>query len=308
MSGTKKSKKMIYIMLTAAILLFVIIIASSLYCVNENEYAYVVRFSKVERVTQSAGLHIKIPFIDSVKFFPKNIQLYDLAPSDVLTSDSKAMSVDSYVLWKISDPMTFYKTIGSIPEAQNRLDAATYNALKNIIGTISQDSIITPSVDDGRSDLNVTVCERVRNATSDYGIEVTDVKIKRFDLPTENEEAVYQRMISDRNQIAEKYHAEGESEATKIENDVDRQVNIIVSDAEAEAEEIIAQGEQEYIRMLAEAFNTPDKEEFYIFMRSLDTLKASLSGGSKTVILGADSELARLLQGLDANTNAADAG
>ena len=231
-------------------------------------------------------------------YFPKNIQLYDLAPSDVLTSDSKAMSVDSYVLWKISDPMTFYKSLGSISEAQVRLDAATYNALKNIISTMSQDSIITPSVDDGRNDLNVTVCDQVKSATTDYGIEITDVKIKRFDLPEENETAVYQRMISDRNQIAEKYRAEGESEATIMKNEVDKQVNIIISDANAQAEEIVAQGESEYMKLLADTFNTAEKEEFYIFMRSLETLKSSLTGEQKTVILGSDSELAKILQGI----------
>ena len=291
-------KKSIIILTIIAI--FVLITAfSSCYCVNENEYAYVIRFSKIERIEKSAGLHFKIPFMDSVKFFPKNIQLYDLAPSDVLTSDSKTMSVDSYVLWKISDPMTFYKTLGSIPEAQNRLDAATYNALKNIIGTMSQDSIITPSVDDGRNDLKVVVHEQVKSSTTDYGIEITDVKIKRFDLPTENEEAVYQRMISDRNQTAEKYRAEGSSEATKMKNDVDKQVNIIVSDAKAQAEEIVAEGEKQYIKLLAETFNTVEKENFYIFMRSLDTLKTSLTGEQKTIILGADSELAKILQGLE---------
>ena len=291
-------KKSIIILTIIAI--FVLITAfSSCYCVNENEYAYVIRFSKIERIEKSAGLHFKIPFMDSVKFFPKNIQLYDLAPSDVLTSVSKTMSVDSYVLWKISDPMTFYKTLGSIPEAQNRLDAATYNALKNIIGTMSQDSIITPSVDDGRNDLNVVVHEQVKSSTTDYGIEITDVKIKRFDLPTENEEAVYQRMISDRNQTAEKYRAEGSSEATKMKNDVDKQVNIIVSDAKAQAEEIVAEGEKQYIKLLAETFNTVEKENFYIFMRSLDTLKTSLTGEQKTIILGADSELAKILQGLE---------
>ena len=195
--------------------------------------------------------------------------------------------------------MTFYKTLGSIPEAQNRLDAATYNALKNIIGTMSQDSIITPSVDDGRNDLNVVVHEQVKSSTTDYGIEITDVKIKRFDLPTENEEAVYQRMISDRNQTAEKYRAEGSSEATKMKNDVDKQVNIIVSDAKAQAEEIVAEGEKQYIKLLAETFNTVEKENFYIFMRSLDTLKTSLTGEHKTIILVADSELAKILQGLE---------
>lgn len=287
------------IIISLVIALFVVVaLVSACYTVEENEYAYVVRFSKVEQVEEKAGLHFKIPFIDSVQYFPKNIQLYDLAPSDVLTSDSKAMSVDSYVLWKISDPMTFYKSLGSISEAQVRLDAATYNALKNIISTMSQDSIITPSVDDGRNDLNVTVCDQVKSATTDYGIEITDVKIKRFDLPEENETAVYQRMISDRNQIAEKYRAEGESEATIMKNEVDKQVNIIISDANAQAEEIVAQGESEYMKLLADTFNTAEKEEFYIFMRSLETLKSSLTGEQKTVILGSDSELAKILQGI----------
>lgn len=287
------------IIIGSIIALFVVIVLfSSFYTVDENEYAYVIRFSKVEQVEDKAGLHFKVPFVDSVQFFPKNIQLYDLAPSDVLTSDSKAMSVDSYVMWKIADPMTFYKSLGSISEAQGRLDAATYNALKNIISTMSQDSIITPSVDDGRNDLNVTVCDQVKAATADYGIEITDVKIKRFDLPAENETAVFQRMISDRNQIAEKYRAEGTSEATIMKNEVDKQVNIIISDANAQAEEIVAQGESEYMRLLAEAFNTTEKEEFYIFMRSLETLEASLKGEQKTIILGSDSELAKILQGI----------
>ncbi|MBR5785808.1 MAG: protease modulator HflC [Clostridia bacterium] len=287
------------IIISLVIVLFVVIaLVSACYTVEENEYAYVVRFSKVEQVEEKAGLHFKIPFVDSVQYFPKNIQLYDLAPSDVLTSDSKAMSVDSYVLWKISDPMKFYKSLGSISEAQVRLDAATYNALKNIISTMSQDSIITPSVDDGRNDLNVTVCDQVKSATTDYGIEITDVKIKRFDLPEENETAVYQRMISDRNQIAEKYRAEGESEATIMKNEVDKQVNIIISDANAQAEETVAQGESEYMKLLADTFNTAEKEEFYIFMRSLETLKTSLTGEQKTVILGSDSELAKILQGI----------
>lgn len=287
------------IIILAILVIALIAIFTTCYTVEENEYAYVIRFSKIEHIEDNAGLHFKIPFIDSVVALPKNIQLYDLAPSDVLTSDSKAMSVDSYVLWKISDPMKFYKTLGSISEAQNRLDAATYNALKNIIGTMSQDSIITPSVEDGRSDLNIVVYEQVKTATVDYGIDITDVKIKRFDLPEENETAVYQRMISDRNQIAEKYRAEGSSEATMMKNEVDKQVNIIVSDASAQAEEIVAMGEQEYMRLLAETFNTKDKEDFYIFMRSLQTLKTSLTGQQKTVILGKDSEIAKILQGIE---------
>ncbi|MBE7065061.1 MAG: protease modulator HflC [Ruminococcaceae bacterium] len=292
-------KKVVKITLIVVLALLCIGLASSMYVVEENEYAFVLRFNKVENIRKEAGLHFKIPFLDSVKTLPSNTLQYDLAPSDVLTSDSKAMSVDSYVLWKITDPMTFYKTVGSISEAQSRLDAATYNALKNIIGTITQDSIITASVEDGRTDLNVTIYEQVKELTDDYGITVSDVKIKRLDLPAENEAAVYERMISDRKQIAEKHRAEGEAEATKLRSEVDKKVNILISDAEAQAAVIEAEGESEYMKMLADAFNTKEKQEFYEFVRSLEALETSLDGNNNTIILDEDSDIVKTLMGLE---------
>ncbi len=291
-------KKAVKILIAVVILLSAIVLGSSCYTVAEDEYALVVRFSKVVGVTEDAGLHFKIPFIDTVKTYKKNTQLYDLQPSDVLTSDSKAMSVDSYVLWKISDPLTFYRTLGTTSEACSRLDAATYNALKNIIGTMQQDSIIQLSDSAGKNDLNKSVYEQVKALTGSYGIEVTDVQIKRFDLPTENETAVYERMIAERKKISQTFVAEGQAEAQKIKNDVDREVNITVSDAQAKAEEIVAEGEKEYMQMLAKAYDTKDKQDFYVFMKSLDALKASLQGDNKTVILGSDSELAKILMGV----------
>lgn len=292
-------KKGIKIALVIIFIFACITLASSMYVVEENEYAFVVRFNKVEHISKEAGLHFKIPFFDSIKTLPSNTLQYDLAPSDVLTSDSKTMSVDSYVLWKITDPMTFYKTVGSISEAQSRLDAATYNALKTIIGTITQDSIITASVEDGRTDLNVSIFDQVKGSTDDYGITVSDVKIKRLDLPEENEAAVYERMISDRKQIAEKHRAEGDAEATKLRSEVDKKVNILISDAEAQAAVIEAEGESEYMRLIAEAFNTEDKQDFYIFIRSLEALETSLSGTNNTIILDEDSDIVKTLMGLD---------
>lgn len=291
-------KKAIKIIVVVVVLLGAIVLGASCYTVSEDEYALVVRFSKVVGVTEDAGLHFKLPFVDTIKTYKKNTQLYDLQPSDVLTSDSKAMSVDSYVLWKISDPLTFYRTLGTTSEACSRLDAATYNALKNIIGTMPQDSIIQLSENAGKDDLNKSVFEQVKELTGSYGIEVTDVQIKRFDLPAENETAVYERMIAEREKIRQTYVAEGQAEAQKIKNDVDREVNIIVSDAEAKAEEIVAEGEKEYMQMLAAAYDTKDKQDFYVFMKSLDALKASLQGENKTVILGSDSELAKILMGV----------
>jgi len=294
-------KKKITLFATLIVAVVVIILcATSFYTVKENEYAFILRFQKIEKIISEPGLHIKIPFMDSVKTLPKNVQLYDLVPSDVLTSDSKAMSVDSYITWRISDPLAFYKSLGTIPEAKSRLDAATYNALKNIIGTIKQEAIIAPpaSDDGGRDDLNLMVTTKVKESTIEYGIEVKDVKIKRFDLPSENEQAVYRRMISDRNQIAERYVAQGKSDAEILRNQVDKTVNILVSDAEARAAQIVAEGESEYMNILAQAYNSNERQELYVFMRSLDALKASMTGTDKTIVLGSDSELGKILNGV----------
>ena len=288
-------KKLIGVLIAVVAVVGVGLLSTSFYTVAENEYACVVRFAKIVDTTSEAGLHMKVPFIETTKIFPKAIMLYDIPPSDVLTSDKQNMTVDSYVLWKISDPLLFYQSLGSLTVAEQRLDAITYNALKTIMGTLSQQDIINEDAPSERNDIYAGIASNVSQLAKNYGIEVVDVKIKRLDLPEANEQAVYQRMISERQQIAEKYTADGEYEASIIRNNVDKQVNIIISNAQAQAAELEAQGEEEYMKMLAEAYNTADKQEFYAFIQALDALQASLDGSEKMVILGEDSELARLL-------------
>jgi len=217
----------------------------------------------------------------------------------VLTADKKNMTVDSYITWEIEDPRTFYQTLGSITEAEIRLDALTYTALKNLMGTLEQNDIINEEDAAERNDIYSGITEEVAQLTKTYGIHVLDVKVKRLDLPADNEQAVYARMISDRNQIAEKYTADGEYEASIIRNDVDKQVNIIVSNAQAQAAKLEAEGEAEYMKMLADAYDTADKKEFYEFILGLDALKASLdtTANTKTVIIDGDSLLGQLLLG-----------
>ncbi|NLY96418.1 MAG: protease modulator HflC [Clostridiaceae bacterium] len=273
----------------------IILLSSSVYIVAENEYMATVRFSKIINITDKAGLHFKVPFIDGVKSFPKAVMVYDIQPSEVLTSDKQNMTIDSYVLWRITDPLLFYRSLGSIAIAEQRLDALTYNTLKNTMGTVSLTQIITEDQIGGRKKLYDDITASVQGLVPNYGIEVVDVKIKRFDLPTTNEQAVYARMISERKQMADKYLADGEYESSIIRNDTDKQVNIIISNAEAKAAVLVAEGEQEYMRRLAEAYNTLDKQEFYEFILALDALKASLEGSGKTVILGPDSPIAKAL-------------
>ena len=289
----KKTKAIIII--TALVL--VILLANSMYTVAENEYACTVRFSKIESVTDQAGLHFKVPFLDSVKYFTRATQLYDIPPSEVLTSDKQNMTVDCYILWSISDPKLFYQALGSTGVAEDRLDNLTYNELKTVMGTLAQADII--NMEDGalRNNIYESIATDVDAKARTYGIRVEDVKIKQFDLPESNLNAVYSRMISERNQIAEKYTADGNYEASIIRNDVDKQVNITVSNAKAEAAKLEAEGEAEYMRLLAEAYNSPAKKDFYEFTLALDALTQSLTGDEKTVILDGNSELAQILMG-----------
>ena len=298
MEGTtdmKKLSKSLVIGLVA--LLLVIVAANSAYTVRENQYACTVRFSKIISTTAQPGLHFKVPFLDSVKYFSKASMLYDIPPSEVLTSDKQNMTVDCYILWSIGDPKLFYQRLGTTSNAEQRLDALTYNELKTVMGTLAQADIV--NMEDGakRNDIYNSIATDVDALAQTYGIRVEDVKIKQFDLPESNLNAVYNRMISERNQIAEKYTADGNYEASIIRNNVDKQVNIIVSNAKAEAAKLEAEGEGEYMRMLAEAYQTQDQKEFYEFTRALDALKASLTGSEKTVILDRDSKLAQILMG-----------
>ena len=165
------------------------------------------------------------------------------------------------------------------------------------MGTLAQADII--NMDDGskRNDIYNSIASDVDSLAAQYGIHVEDVKIKQFDLPESNLNAVYRRMISERNQMAEKYTADGNYEASVIRNEVDKQVNITLSNAEAEAAKLEAEGEAAYMQMLAAAYNTKDKQEFYEFILALDALKQSLNGEDKTIILDKDSDLAKILMG-----------
>ena len=289
-------KKTIWISVIALVL--VIVAFSSVYTVRENEYACTFRFSEIVRTETKAGLHFKIPFIDSVKYFPKATQLYDIPPSAVITSDKQNMTVDCYILWNIQEPQQFYRALGTTTVAEERLDAITYTALKIALGNLKQSDIINMNDGGERNDIYESITTTVNAQAQAYGIEVEDVKIKRFDLPESNQNAVYTRMISERNQMAEKYTANGNFEASKIRNDVDKQVNIMVSNAKAQAAVLEAEGEAEYMRLLAEAYNSKDKQEFYEFILALDALKASLTGDDKTIILDKNSELAKILMGV----------
>jgi membrane protease subunit HflC len=273
--------------------LFVLLVAgaSSIVITRENEYSLVRQFGKIDHVVGTAGISFKIPFIQSVDTLPKQILLYDLPSSDVITSDKKTMICDSYILWYIADPQKFAQTLNSsITNAEGRLDAIVYNSTKNVISSTTQDDVIS-----GRDgELSAAIMANIGGSLDQYGIELLSFETKKLDLPGDNKAAVYERMISERDNIAATYTAEGSSEAQIIRNTTDKEVTVLLSEAEKDAEILIAEGEAEYMRILSEAYRDESKQEFYSFVRSLDALKASLTGKNKTVILSPDSPIAQI--------------
>lgn len=280
--------------LIALLLALFIVGAGSIVVTYPNEYSLIRQFGKIDHVVSEPGVSLKIPFIQSVDKLPNQTLVYDLSPSDVITSDKKTMICDSYILWKISDPLKFAQTLNSsIINAESRLDTIIYNSTKNIISSTTQDEVITGR--DGK--LSAAIISNIGNTLDQYGIVLLDFETKQLDLPGDNKAAVYERMISERDNIAATYTAEGNSEAQIIRNSTDMEVTIKISEAQKKAEILIAEGEAEYMRILSEAYSDESKTDFYSFVRSLDALKISMSGNNKTVILSPDSPIAQIFYG-----------
>lgn len=277
------------------VLFFLFLIAETCFVITkQDEHTLIKQFGKVERIVSEPGITFKIPIIQTVDKFPKSILIYDLQPSDVITMDKKAMVCDSYVLWRITDPQRFIQTLNSISYAEDRINITVYNSLKNVISSMEQMEIVS-----GRDGLlNAKIREYIGTTMEQYGIDLISVEVKQLDLPSDNKSAVYERMISERNNIAAQYRAEGEAEATKIHTQTDNEVTILLSEANAEAEKRIAEGEAEYMRILSEVYADEERAGFYTFVRSLDAAKQSLTGKNKTVILSGDSPMAEIFNSI----------
>lgn len=327
--GTKKKDKKggrkFGVAFGVLLVIAVFLLANCMVVTKQNQFKLIRQFGRVDRVVSTPGLSFKLPFVESVDTVPKELLLYDLPASDVITSDKKTMIVDSYVLWRVTDPLRFAQTLScSVHNAEGRIDAIVYNATKNTISNMKQDEVIrsrdgkmTITVDESGTELSgndldlsegkeevieITslteeVMGQINHVEDQYGIELVAVEVKKLDLPDDNKQAVYTRMISERGNIAAQYTAEGKSEAKMIENTTDKEVSIMLSDAKAKAEATVAEGEAEYMRILANAYSDPAKMDFYSFVRALDALKESMRGDNKTIILSDDSPIAQIFNG-----------
>ncbi len=267
-----------------------ILFFSATFVTKEDQYSVIKEFGKIRNVYSESGLYVKKPFIQSVTKIPKHKLIYDLPTSDIITADKKSMIVDCYAIWKVTDPTKFTQTLGaSVGLAEQRLDAALYNSVKSTLSGMKQEDVIA-----ARDTAGNIFLDNLSDSYLEYGIEVIAIDIKRLDLPDDNKQAVYARMISERNNIAAQYTAEGESEAQLIKNKADREISIMKSEAEKEAEKLIATGEAEYMKILSDSYNDESKAEFYEYVRSLDAAKKSLMNSENILILSKDSPIAQI--------------
>ena len=234
---TKKSKGgLVGALLVIVLIAAVIVLGGSMVVTAENEYTLVKQFGKIEYVIDEAGLSFKVPFIQSTDTLPKEILIYDLAASDVITMDKKTMVADSYVLWRIVDPQLFVQTLNSqVANAESRINAVVFMSMKNIISSLEQTEVINGR--DGQ--LTQMIMANIGDSMAQYGIELIAMEIKRLDLPDDNKNAVYERMISERNNIAASFIAEGEAEATKIRTQTDYEISVSISKAKRKQRQLL---------------------------------------------------------------------
>jgi modulator of FtsH protease HflC len=254
--------------------------------VDETETGVILQFGEIRSVLDSPGLHFKKPFIQNAIFLDRRLLSTDIKPAPIITVDKQRLTVDSYTLWRISDARQFVETMrGLQSNAEQRLDDIVYSLLRDVLGQKSFADILTREfLGDVQKHANAQVKE--------FGMEIIDVRIKRADLPETNEQAVYQRMISEREQIAEKFRAEGAQEAQRIRAETDREVKILLAEAEKTAEEVKGAGDAEALKVYADAYNK--NASFFLFWRTLESYKVTLKGNT-SLILSSDSDYLKLL-------------
>ncbi len=262
------------------IVLFIISLAAaqSLFVVDQTQQAIVIQLGKPIEGISAPGLHLKIPFIQRVIYFEKRILVYDAAPTEILTKDKKNLVVDNYTKWKIVNPLKFYKTVKNVMGAQARLDDIVYAQLRVELGQHNLSDIVSKS----RSEIMATVTKKSAGRGQDYGIEVVDVRIKRADLPEQNEKHVFDRMRAERERQAKRYRSEGKEESQKITAKADMERTIILAEAYKIAEKTKGEGDAKSIKIYADAY----KKDlgFFEFTRSLEAYKKSLKSDTSLII------------------------
>ena len=272
----------------SAFFIFIIVIVAiglnGLFTMNEKQQGLVLQFGEPKRVVQDSGLNFKIPLIQNVVRYDKRILEYDLPIEEVIAVDKKRMLIDSFTRFKITDPLEFYKTVGSESNVRNRLNSNVISSLRRVVGTVTLDELLS----ENRSNIMIRIRDEVNNEASRFGIEIVDVRIRRADLPEANSQAIFERMISERVREAKEFRAKGSEIAQKIRAEADKEKTVILAEATRKSEILRGEGESSAISIYANAFEMDS--DFYSFYRSMQAYGKVLGEDGTTMILSPDSE------------------
>ncbi len=277
---------------TLAILGIVVLVAgiiafSALFTIHQTQQALVLQFGEPKRVVKEAGLHAKLPFIQNIVFLDKRMLSYDGGGEEVIASDRKRLVVDSFLRYRIDDPLRFYQTVGNELVARQRLNALLTSSLRQVIGTVPLQSVLTGE----RAQLMAQIAQRVNAEAKDLGISVADVRIKRADLPEANNQAIYARMKTEREREAREFRAQGAEISQRIRSRADREKTVLLAEAQKQAQILRGEGDGNAVRIFAEAFGTDI--DFFTFYRSMQAYRGSLGGEDTTMVLSPDSDFFR---------------
>jgi len=270
-------------------ILVAILVLSTVFTIDETRQVVILQFGEPVKIIKTPGLNFKLPApVQVAQHFDNRLLEYDVAPEEILSKDKKSLIVDNYVRWRIIDPLLFLQTVQTEPIAKTRIDDIVYSELRRELGTHNMSEIIT----ENRELIMEKVTRESAAATKPYGIEVVDVRLKRVDLPQNNEQSIYRRMQAERIRQANKFRSEGEEESQKIKASTDKDKTIILATAYKEAEEVKGEGEAKAVDIYARAFSKdPD---FYEFYRTLETYKIILDKKT-TLVLPTNSKLFDIL-------------
>jgi modulator of FtsH protease HflC len=266
------------VMFGLAAILSAIIAMQCLFTVDETKQAIVIQLGKPVSETLGPGLHFKLPFVQNVVYLDSRVLQYDASSAEVLTKDKKTLVVDNYAKWRIVNPLRFYQTLQNTARANSRLDDLIYAEVRVAIGNYTMDEVVSSR----RAEIMSIVTSTVNETVKDLGIQIMDVRVKRTDLPIQNEKAIFGRMKAERERQAKLYRSEGQEESAKIKSRADKERTILLAEAGRESEVLRGQGDAEAARTYAEALG--QSPEFYGFMRSLEAYKKALKENGRVVL------------------------
>lgn len=265
----------------------IVVLWSSMFTVYQTQQALVVRLGNPVRVVDRPGLHVKAPFIDGVIKVDRRILDLESPPQEVIASDQKRLVVDAFARYRIQNPLQFYQTLGSIPSANSQLSILLNSGLRRVLGEASFIQVVR----DERSDLMSRILKLMDQEAKAYGIQVVDVRIRRADLPEQNSQAVYQRMQTERQRQAAEFRAQGKQRAQEIRSRADREVTVLVADAQSNGDKIRGEGDAKRNEIFANAFNKD--QDFFAFYRSMQAYETGLKHNDTRFLLKPDSSFFR---------------